>query len=331
MAVTKKDIAEHLGISRSTVSFVLNNTPNVKVAEKTRTLILQTAQELGYWNNEISPKLCFILYDREGDDPRYMVNLGIVAEAAEQYQYQLLFKSLKANVQEYPKLVKFLQEQKVSGLIVTGAVTDTFIDMIVETGIPCVFWGGTYREDIRVAVNDHKKAAYEATRHLLSLNHKKIAFFTGALHLSVHKLELEGYMQALSEEGIAIDKSLIQVSKEESGYELCRRMEELDIEYTAAFCVNSVIQFGVLQRLKESGVHVPEEVSLIGYEFTDLVRASVPQLTVIYMDRREKLAIVTKLMDVIRKKDVEPKSLLFSQFQIFAGGTASICRGRREL
>jgi LacI family transcriptional regulator len=326
VVVTKKDIAKYLGISRTTVSFVLNNTPNVKVAEGTRKLILRAAQELGYWNEDVSPKLCFILYAREGDDQRYLSHLRMIAESAEHYHYQLVIKSVKANPEDHLNLQKFLLEQKVAGLIISGDVDDLFIDLILETKIPSIFLGGTFRDDLNILMADHKKAAYEATKYLISLNHKKIAFFTGSLDLTFHLLGLEGYKQALSEAGIELDKSLIQVSNEESGQEICKRMEALEIDYTAAYCVNTVIQFSLLQCLLANRVKVPNEVSLIGYGFSDLVKMSTPQLTVVYIDLDVRQNVVSRLMDIIRKKDIGPKMHLLSQHQFLEGGTVSFCR-----
>ncbi|RAV20785.1 LacI family DNA-binding transcriptional regulator [Paenibacillus contaminans] len=332
MAVTKKEIAEHLGISRSAVSFVLNNTPNVKVSEKTRAQVLQAARELGYWDNdnEVSPKICFVLYDRDDDDPRYITFLKSVAEAAGTHQYQLLFRSVKANRESYQQLELFLKEHKVAGLIVTGAVDELFVDMIRQTKIPTVFYWGTNRSDLNIMMPDHAKVSYEATKYLLSLGHKRIAFLSGSLELVTHKNNLQGYKQALEEAGITLDKSLIQVSKEENGYELCDRMETLEIDYTAAFCVNSVIQFSVLHRLKERRVGVPNEVSLIGVEFTEFVKVSVPQLTVFYQDPDELSLVVKRLIEIIRHKDDEPQRILLSKFGLFHGGSVTICNENRR-
>lgn len=324
MSVSKKDIAEYVGVSRTTVSFVLNNTPNIKIAEKTRNKVLKAAKELGYWSNEVSPKICFILYERGESDPRYIDNIKIVARAAERYEHELMFMSVKANPKEHQKLQKFLKEQNAAGVIITGYLDDQLIDMVAETEVPCVFWGGTTREDVNVVTNDHKRAAYEATKYLISLNHTEIAFFSGSLQLSVHKLGLEGYREALEEAGIPLDKSLIQVSKDEDGYELCSMMDELDIKYSAAYCVNTVIQSRALQWLKEKGVSVPGEVSLIGYELTNLVKVSIPELTVVYVDPEEKLKIASRLIDIIRKVDEAPRVITMSKMLLHQGGSVSL-------
>jgi DNA-binding LacI/PurR family transcriptional regulator len=329
MTVTKKDIADYLGISRTAVSLVLNNTPNSTISEKTRQRILQAVKELGYRDVDVPPKLCYIFYNRSAEDPRYFPELKSSEEAAGrvgQSQYSVVFMNIKRNPEDFQKVENFLKSSDVVGVLVTGELDDAFIDLIEGSGLPAVFYGSTARNDINKVSFDYRKAAYEATRYLITLGHRKIAFFSGSLNLLIHKQELEGYRQALQEAGLEFDKAMVQVNKEEDGYELCTRAEVLDIDFTAIYCVNTMIQFGALQRLKDAGVRVPGDVSLIGTWYTELVKMSVPKLTTLTNKPASREMPVIRLVDLIENGSTGKEQILIDDFELFQGETVSICR-----
>lgn len=325
MAVTKKEIAERVGVSRSAVSLVLNNTPNSTISEVTRNRILQAAEALGYQETTATPKICFLLYGRSPDDPRYMHDLNVVEHAASKHQFATLFMNVPATASGHQKLQRFLDKREVAGMIITGDLDDTVIRMIQGANEPYLFYGDTAKEDANIMVLDHRKGAYEAVRHLMELGHKRIAFFSGRLDIAVHMENLKGYYQALEEAGLPIDKSLVQASKEEDGYELASRLTLLGIGHSAIFCVNTVIQFGALQWMKDNGVAVPSQVSLIGYGFSELVKLSKPELTTVYVDQQEKEKLVEELRDIIRKrKSASPRHTYLSEMTFHKGGTVSV-------
>ncbi|MFD0716627.1 LacI family DNA-binding transcriptional regulator [Paenibacillus sp. GCM10027626] len=324
--VTKKDIANYLGISRTAVSLVLNNSPSSTISAETRSKILKAAQDLGYRDVEVSPKLCYVLYDREADDPRYMADLKTMEEAASRYKYGLVFMNIRSNAESLDKLQRLLNNQEIEGFIVSGDVDDTIVEIFRNSNAPYIFAGlpllGNI-EKVNFAAIDDRKLAYDATSYLISLGHTRIALFLGNLDYDIHQLGLEGYEQALTDHGIPIDKGLVQISDEENGYELCKRTQKLRIEYTAAFCANTVIQFGVLQRLKEYGVAVPQQVSLIGSGLSELVKVSIPQLTTFYVPAEKKEKTVDLLVDIMNSRQTSGIAYRFTEFECHEGGTAA--------
>jgi len=189
--------------------------------------------------------------------------------------------------------------------------------------VPYIIYGAANRDYVHHVMRDYKKMGYESTKYLISLGHRQIALLSGSLELYVHKLALEGYKQALEEAGIAYDRALIQTSKEEDGYEMGCRMEVLELEYTAVYCMNTVIQFGILQRLKEKGVAVPAEVSLIGNGYTELVQASIPPLTTMIIPDADKEIAVKRLVDVIKGKKIGKERILLSNMELLKGETTA--------
>jgi LacI family transcriptional regulator len=326
MTVTKKDIADYLGISRTAVSLVLNNTPNSTISEETRNNILRAAKELGYRETEASPKICYILYNREPEDPLYRTDLRIIESAAGNHDYWLLFMTIRATAKDYKRLEKTLGNKEIEGVILSGDVDNKVVDILQHSGVPFVVFSSSERPGVNSVEPDVAQIAAECTRYLIEMGHRQIALFTGTLSKLVHRKTLEGYKAALKEAGIPYDKSLVQVSKEEDGYELVERMEVLEIPYTAAFCVNTFIQFGALQRLKDQGVHVPGQISLIGWGMTDLVKMSIPQLTTMYVDTGEKAIVVDRLVELIRGENPEPRTMYMKKVKLFEGGTTADCR-----
>lgn len=323
--VTKKMIAEHLGISRTAVSLVLNNTPSSTVSMETRNKILQAAKELGYKDVEVSPKLCFVLYDRNANDPRYMADMQVMEAAASRFDYGMVFMNITHLPESLAKLQKTLDNQEIEGFIVSGDVDENLLNMFRSANTPYILYGMPLRdhnEGLSYIAFDDKKLAYDATEYLISLGHKRIALFMGSLDYNIHQLALEGYRQALEANGIPMDKSLIQISNDENGYELCKRAEMLQLEYSAAFCVNTIIQFGVLQYLQSSGVSVPNSISLIGSGLSEFVKVSVPQLTTFYVSAAEKEKTITLLLETIQNRNLElAPSLRVTEFELFEGGT----------
>ncbi|MEF3301545.1 LacI family DNA-binding transcriptional regulator [Paenibacillus sp. GYB003] len=323
MSVTKKEIADYLGISRTAVSLVLNNTPNSTVSEETRNNIWRAARELGYRDAESSPKLCYILCNRASDDPLYATDLKMIENVANRLDYRLLFMNISSTNKDYARLDKCLGNKEICGVVLSGDIDERMLAVMERSGVPYVVFSSTDRERINVVEPDVVRIAYEATRYLIGYGHRRIALFSGKIDNPVHLKTLEGYKKALAEAGLPFDKSLVQVGKDEDGYELCARMDVLGIGYTAAFCANTLIQFGALLRLKDQGIGVPSEKSLIGWGMTDFVRMSVPQLTTFHIDLSEKESVVYRLLEVIGNKDDERKAVRLNEVRLFEGGTVS--------
>lgn len=323
--VTQKDIADYVGVSRTAVSLVLNNAPNSTVSEKTRALILKAAKELGYKDSDVKPKICYVFCNRDSNDPRYFQHLKVAEETAARYDYTLVFMSVKPDPQDHRRLKELAKSQDTAGILVSGALDDSVIGILEEAKVPYLFYGCTDRTDLHVVTSDYRQVAYDAVRRLIGLGHRRIAFFSGSLGLLITKMELSGYTDALRDAGIELDKSLIQTGKEEDGDELCNRLHEMNVEYTAAYCTNTVIQFGVLQGLKRLGIDVPGQISLIGNEYTELVKLSVPQLSTMVMNVSQKELPIVRLIEIIQRKPANTLYECMTGYELFPGGTIAAC------
>jgi len=322
--VTKTAIASHLGISRTAVSLVLNNAENSTVSEETKEKILRAANELGYKNGRVIKKICYVLCDREITDPRYMLSLQNIERYAGSSGYNIIFLSIKPTTEGIAKLQSLLQNDEVEGYILNGNITDNVMHVIQNSKAPFVLYGFVAREGLDIILVDIERVFYEATKYVIGYGHRKIALLTGLLSLTVHQSTYRGYAKALEENGIVIDKSLIQVSNDEDGYELVSRMRILGIDYTALVCANSIIQFRALQCLKDNGICVPGRISLIGGNISEFTKLSNPKLTAFYCDETGiAQRAIQKLLGRINGTDTacaESDDLKFSE-----GNTVSYC------
>lgn len=328
--VTKKEIAEHLGISRTAVSLVLNNSPSSTISAETRSRILQAARELGYREHESSPRLCYLLYGRNANDPRYMDDLQIIERAASSHHYGLAFMNITREASSIAKLQKALALQEIDGYLISGDVDEALIELFQRSGTPFILFGMPVAEhaaEVSFVGFDDRSLAQEATARLIGLGHRRIALFMGSLDYQTHQQSLEGYCQAHSDAGIPLDKSLIQISNEENGYELAKRGHLLELGYTAAFCTNTIIQFGALQYLQRSGFAVPRDISLLGSGLSELVKASTPQLSSMYVQPSEKAKAVDLLLEAIEQQPSgKPAALWIKKFALYEGGTLAPLR-----
>lgn len=323
--VTKKEIAEYLGLSRTAVSLVLNNSPSSTISADTRKRILQAARELGYREHESSPKLGYLLYDRDANDPRYMEDLHIIEQVASKHNFGLVFMNVTRDPDSLAKLQKTLAMQEIEGYFVSGDVDEPLIERFRQSQTPFILFGmpvAQYADTISFIGFDDRRLAYEATERLLSLGHRRIALLMGSLDYQIHQLSLEGYMQAHQDKGITVDKSLIQISNDENGFELAKRAHLLELEYSAAFCTNTIIQFGALQYFQRAGFSVPGKISLLGSGMSELVKVSTPQLSTLYIPPEAKAAAVENMLDTLDKNQLQdPNAIWIKQFAIFTGAT----------
>ncbi|GAA3404163.1 LacI family DNA-binding transcriptional regulator [Paenibacillus hodogayensis] len=325
MSVTKKQIADHLGISRTAVSLVLNNSPSSSISQETRDRILQAARELGYKDTTPRYRLCLLLINMEIDDPRFMSRLDVVTRAADQMQCDLLFKYIPQTNDSIAQLTQFLHTTDLAGIIVRGPHNPETIQALEQASVPYLVQ--SFQEhspapsnNMRQIVYDQSHVAYTATKKLIDLGHKQIALFLGRIDLLVHVVTLRGYRQALVDHGITPNTGLVQSCKEEDGYELCRRLRIYEEPYTAILCCNTIVEFAALQWHKDNSVAVPEQVSLLGFGATSLITASVPVLSSVRTDSEEMIQAMMKQIQGLLTED-KATTLYLNKVEFLGNGT----------
>lgn len=290
---TIKDVARLASVAVSTASYALNGTG--KVSEETRKKVLKAAEELGYRPSGVARDLkrnrktgiiCMFVNDLGG--PFYSEVLKGIQEVVLCNSYNLIACS--------PSMTeKYLSERRVDGAIILSPnIPDELLIRVAEPQFPIVCMDRDLKcENIYNVLLDNISGAYQATKHLIELGHRKIAYISGP-NISYDNIKrLEGYKQALYENDLAFDQSLVVQGRftEEGGYGAAKMLllnsklskNPLD----AIFCANDEMAIGAVNALNEAGVKVPEDISIVGYDDIRLSSYIHPPLTTISHNQYE--------------------------------------------
>ena len=285
--VSLKDLAAHLSLSPSTISFVLNDTPGRSIPEATRERIRAAAAEFDYKPNMIARSLLGkpmrsigILLPVLGEGYHSQVLSGIGDLLMEEgYFYFTVHHRHKENlIKEYPAL---LQARGVDGIL---AIDTKLTDPLP---LPTVLIAGhTTLPDITNVVLDHEVAARLALQHLYDLGHRKIVFMKGQTVSTDTELRWDATMRIASELGLPIDRRLtIQLAKDSTSPEISypgiHDLLETHQKFTAILCFNDIAAMGSIRALHDSGLNVPRDVSIMGFDDIESASYQVPSLTTI--------------------------------------------------
>ncbi|MFB8547617.1 LacI family DNA-binding transcriptional regulator [Enterococcus casseliflavus] len=321
------EIAKLAGVSRSTVSRVVNGYSNVP--EKTRKKVLEIIKEYDYVphasarmlagskNKIIGLFVIDFVHEEKGlrnritKSPYYLEFVSSVIEAASESGYTVLVHIIH-NPAGYEKIKEVFYNKTISGGIFIGQNDgDESIKNIIDRGYKVVLVDQSFNaEDLTyqksIIVNaDNYNGSYQATNYLISRNHKRIVHITGGLEKFSSKDRVKGYKQALIDAGIEIDDELIIDSEfvEEAGYEATKMLFTKNITFTAIFASNDKIAFGAIKAIKDEGLRVPEDISVIGFDDIEASKYFNPPLTSMRMELVEMADIATKaIIEFVEKE-----------------------------
>ncbi len=315
MTTTIKDVARRAGVSISTVSHVINNTRFVSEALRSR--VENAIEELAYQPNPLGRGL------RKGESFTIALVLpdhgnpffAQVARGAQEQVRQQDYSLIICNTDEEPDQEAFyiasLLKRKVDGLIIAPTERgDGNLHPLLQTQTPFVIID-RYVDGLRVpqVVSDNKTGGYRATEHLIQLGHKRIGLLVGIPRLTPIIDRIEGYRQALQDNGLTVDEQLLSegCSQIEEGY---LAMESLVATngLTAVFSTNNMMSLGALRCLREKRISCPKEISLIGFDDAEWATAIFPTLTVVAQQAYEMGFVAAELLfAAIDNKDEKDK------------------------
>lgn len=312
--ITINDIAREAGVSKATVSRVLNNPE--KVAKRTRERVLKVIQQRNYHPNPLAQSLTTRKTGIVGvvisdiTNPFYAVMVRNIEEVCRSYQYHIFLCNTNGREEEEELYVRSLMGKKVDGIILGATrMNDQAIQSLAQNQTPMVFVSRLpeNREQYDYVIVDSVLGGYLATKYLLSLGHTKIAYLGGHWPTSSNLERLEGYRKALAEAGIEAREEYIYCGefRMENGYQEGMRMLRAG-EYrpTAVFSANDAMAIGVFEACNEQGVKVPEELSVIGFDDIPLSSLGLIQLTTISQSIAEVGALSGRIiMDKILNPD----------------------------
>lgn len=271
------DVAEMAGVAISTVSRVLNASPDV--SEPTRKRVLSAIDALQFRPDRTAKSLaqkqlrsvCVAL--PSFTTPFHNEFLKGVRTELMTREYDLLLCDLGSTAPR-GTLIRFLKRGAVDGLILAGMPVNTDLASELRALHAPVILVGHSRPDFDSYTWDDHTGGMLAAQHLLAQGHRQIAKITSSSPSSLQSGRLEGYKDAITEAGLTYDPSLVftgDTSKhagfsEEAGYEATRKLLDSGQPFSAIFCAADVHALGALLALREAGLRVPEDVALVGYD-----------------------------------------------------------------
>ena len=291
---TSFDVARKAGVSRTTVSFVLNNVPGISISEGTRRKVLDAAELINYHPNVAGRKLVSGKSNTIGlilcQSPEQVfadaflpqVIFGVEQAAMEQSFHVMLKQVEPDDTNGYIRLIK---ENHVDGIILSGPrQDDREIIRLHKDGVPVMLMGQLPDTSIPFVDIDAASGAETAVCHLIDLGHKHIAIITNApLTYTSAQQRQNGYLQALQKAGLQIDESLIKEGNytPASGFEQMNALLNQAVRPTAVFVASDVVAMGAILAIKRAGLRIPEDIALAGFDDIPLAAYFDPPLTTI--------------------------------------------------
>ncbi|RYM05797.1 LacI family transcriptional regulator [Sporolactobacillus sp. THM7-7] len=272
VAATIKDIAQRTGLSLGTISKYLNGG---KVREKNRLQIEKAIKELDFHINELARGLKTSQSKTIGIiipllDNYFCMNL---MSYAEKYLSAFGYSVIVCNYREDPEVEKekisLLTQRQVDGFIIvpSGETVDEIRDLcgrlpvvLVDRLLPDV--------ECDAVVINNAEISFQVVETLIKRGHRRIAIICGPKRMTTARERLDGYLTAFSKYRLEADRQFIRFSDYylESGYRICGELLDLPLPPTAIFATNYDITLGVIRRVNEAGLRIPEDLSLIGFD-----------------------------------------------------------------
>ncbi len=293
--VTSQDVADLAEVSRTTVSLVLNDVQGVNITEATRNKVHKAAHTLGYVPNATAQALASQRARAIGlvmtRSPHHISSdtflpqiLGGLSDVVQQHKFRLLIETIEEGHEDRVYL-ELARAKHIDGMIMlTPRIDDNGLRKLEEAEIPTVLIGKLENSTLATVDVDNRAASRRATEYLLSLGHKQIACVAHApaSYLAAQD-RVEGYKDALLAAGIPLNESMICYADFDprSGYKAMKSLLESGESFSAAFVASDNVAMGAKSALRDAGLQIPDDVSLIGFDDIPWAAYADPPLTTV--------------------------------------------------
>ena len=297
--MTIKDLSALTGYSVGTVSRVLNNQPNV--SEKARNAILDAARETGFQLNSNAKQL----------KQHHSNSILVIVKGTSNLLFGSLVEALQARMAETPhplivdymdedhnevrRALQLCMEKKPLGVLFLGGNRENFLTDFGKIDLPCVLVtddaAGMPFENLSSVSSDDVLAGRLAVESLIRLGHRRFAVIGGDRDVSdTSRLRYQGCMEAFRDHGIAFDGELDYEGVRFSygdGYRAARNLLARGREFTALFAMSDVMAIGAIRALRDAGLRVPEDISVMGFDGLEVADYTAPRLATIHQPVEE--------------------------------------------
>ncbi len=307
-----RHVAEHASVSVTTVSHVINETR--PVSDELRQRVLAAMDELGYQSNLLARSLrqgkthTIGMIIPDNANPFFAEMARGVEDTSFEQGYSVILCNSDGNLDKELLYADVLAEKRVDGIlfVAAGLSTKRILDLqarrmplvVVDRDLP-----GAAVDSV---LTDNAQGGWLATHHLVELGHHRIGCITGPSDITPSAERITGYRQALDENGIPVDKALIVRGdfQYDSGYQAASQLLQMDDPPTAIFACNDLMAIGVMSAALKLGLHIPADLSVIGFDGVRLASFANPPLTTIVQLKYE-IGVIATTMLLERMHDLE--------------------------
>lgn len=312
MTVTIYDVAREAGVSMATVSRVVNNNPNVK--PQTRKKVYEAIERLGYRPNAVARGLASKKTTTVGVVIPDIANANFaevargIEDIANMYHYNIILSNADKRKDKEIRVINTLLEKQVDGLLfMGGAVTEDHVQAFKTSNVPIVLCATTDdKGDIPSVDIDHEGAAFDAVGKLIAEGHRSIAMISGTLQDPANGYaRYQGYKRALEQAGIAYREEYVRIGnyRYESGIDATQYFLNLSDRPTAIFAATDEMAIGAIHCIQDSGLSVPDDVSVISVDNSRISSMVRPLLTTVAQPMYDIGAVSMRLLTKLMKKE----------------------------
>jgi LacI family transcriptional regulator len=330
--VNHKDVANLAGVSVATVSYVINNGPR-PVSLEARQKVEAAVAELGYYPNELARSLRLQQSSTIGvviprfTNPVYGEIVRDLESVCSEAGFLVLLCNSEREQAREQKFVQMLRAKHVDGVVITPDHNPLeLIGPLLQAKIPVVVLEHDLPGVNCIAI-DELAGGRMATQHLLDLGHRQIAMLKHAPTSALSSQRLVGYRQALEAAGISFDPTLVlECEGNHRGGELAmRELLKLQRPPTAVFAHNDVLAIGAYHAIRELGLSIPEDISVVGYDDITSAAYLAPPLTTVHSPKAEMgtLAGQTLLRLIAQSASASSGTITLPVRLVMRGSTAT--------
>lgn len=316
MKVNVRRIAELAGVSPGTVSNALNGRKGV--GEKARQEILAIARELGYTKGiedyTSRKNLRFVIYKRHGfvvsDTPFFSALMEGIEKEARGMGYEVIISHINPQEREAKEIIETISRENTAGLLILATeMQREDLKLLEDLRIPVVLLDSGFRgSGFDMVLINNMDGAYKATAYLAENGHRRIGYLHSSVQINNFNDRKSGYEAALQDYDLPWDKNLVfelEPTMEGAYKDMVSLLDKPGIKLPSAFFAdNDIIAFGAIRALKEGGVRIPEELSIVGFDDMPFCEITSPRLTTIKVHKQGIGSIAVKrLLEIMEGKE----------------------------
>ena len=293
--ITSQDVAEKAGVSRTTVSFVLNDVKGVQISPATRQRVLETARELNYVPDAAARALASRRAQIIGlvlaRAPHHIASDAFITQILDELIEVVRRNGLRMMIDivepqhQKEAYLELVRAKRIDGILLSGPrLDDEALKALEADGFPTVLMGQLPGTNLCWVDIDNQKAARSAVTHLITLGHRRIACITNAgSSYTAAADRLNGYRQALEKAGILYEPDLVRYGDfdMDSGYRQMQSLLDGRLPLTAVFVASDTVALGAKAGIRERGLSIPEDIALVGFDDLPFAQYTDPPLTTV--------------------------------------------------